>query len=612
MSLYHEKQVSSLCGVHALNNLLQGPAFGAGDLASIALRLDEAERSLLDDDEKAVAAAGPSHRVDPNTGDFSLDVLAAALEAHTASLVNCDHVSVAEAVATAPESEEGYLIHTSSHWFALRRVASLWWNVDSRLPRPILIASDQLTTFLSQLRVAGHTVHVVRCDSALPLPPEEAQAGGGSRSEGHEAVFHPLDYLLQYPPLDPSLPLSEYSQGTLIDAEDADAAAAAAEAEAIEESERQARLLQEHEWAGLAAAGGGEWAGLAAAGGGGGGASADPDAALARSLLAADLASIDQAGAARRDKARPAFSGEGGGWGFGWGRSKTGGSAAAHTGPAGVAPDSHGVPPKASIGESLSAWWSKKGGKSGGGGSGGGGGGSGAGGAAAQQAAPLQVSRPLITEPSVATPLVADALLPPSSSAASPPAGGPEPVSASLLAEPRAEAAYPSSLVGPPGAPTLPPAGSALGSTPAADEATAKVPDLLAMGFPWEAVHAAVEAAGGDVTLAQEYLLEGTLPAAALAPQRACLPHTEMVPAAPAAPAEGTGAIAVPPSAVEPNPPTQPGEPPIESPPTTSDEPRRTATGMAAGPRAAVLPAAPRLGSWALIAPTGIPILGPD
>ena len=38
-SLYHEKQLSSLCGVHALNNMLQGPYFGAGDLAQLALAL---------------------------------------------------------------------------------------------------------------------------------------------------------------------------------------------------------------------------------------------------------------------------------------------------------------------------------------------------------------------------------------------------------------------------------------------------------------------------------------------------------------------------------------------------------------------------------------------
>ena len=136
-SLYHEKQELALCGVHALNNLMQGPAFGAGDLASIALKLDDAERALLTDDMAAAQLAaetdpGRSHRIDMKTGDFSFEVLAAALETCGVGLINCDHASVAEAAATKPEAEEAFLVHRSSHWFALRRVASLWWNVDSK------------------------------------------------------------------------------------------------------------------------------------------------------------------------------------------------------------------------------------------------------------------------------------------------------------------------------------------------------------------------------------------------------------------------------------------------------------------------------------------------
>lgn len=46
-SLYHEKQVSLLCGVHALNTLLQGPYFSAHDLGAIAQEFDERERALM-------------------------------------------------------------------------------------------------------------------------------------------------------------------------------------------------------------------------------------------------------------------------------------------------------------------------------------------------------------------------------------------------------------------------------------------------------------------------------------------------------------------------------------------------------------------------------------
>ncbi len=73
--LYHEQQLVALCGCHALNNLLQGPFFGAGDLADLALALDNVERGLLDTDERGMAAADRSHRVDTASGDFSIEVL---------------------------------------------------------------------------------------------------------------------------------------------------------------------------------------------------------------------------------------------------------------------------------------------------------------------------------------------------------------------------------------------------------------------------------------------------------------------------------------------------------------------------------------------------------
>lgn len=45
--LYHEKQVASLCGVHCLNTLLQGPTFTEMDLSQHALTLDQQERAFM-------------------------------------------------------------------------------------------------------------------------------------------------------------------------------------------------------------------------------------------------------------------------------------------------------------------------------------------------------------------------------------------------------------------------------------------------------------------------------------------------------------------------------------------------------------------------------------
>merc|ERR1719242_1880533 len=57
VEIYYERQEqgSSLCGQHAINNLLQGPYFTAIDLGHIGAKLDEEESNLMeaiDEDEK--------------------------------------------------------------------------------------------------------------------------------------------------------------------------------------------------------------------------------------------------------------------------------------------------------------------------------------------------------------------------------------------------------------------------------------------------------------------------------------------------------------------------------------------------------------------------------
>ncbi|KAL1503064.1 hypothetical protein AB1Y20_011130 [Prymnesium parvum] len=253
MQVYHEKQLSSLCGVHALNNLLQGPVFGAGDLADIALELDRQEAALL---SEAPSPGAGSHRVDPRTGDFSIEVLAEALARRGVRLVNADHAEVAEVAAFSPEQAEGFLCHIKSHWLSLRSMAGLWWNLDSRLPCPRLIPHEKLPVLLANLRASGHTVHVV-CGEPLPMPCEAES----TRVAGREEVWHPLDYLLLDEPHNDPLPLyvrwgdpdtpeddasSALAAVEAADAADAAAAAAAArfaaEAEEAEEAELAAAL----------------------------------------------------------------------------------------------------------------------------------------------------------------------------------------------------------------------------------------------------------------------------------------------------------------------------------------------------------------------------------
>ena len=48
--VYWEKQGKDrMCGLHAINSILQGPTFHEGTLSEIANRLDQAEKALLED-----------------------------------------------------------------------------------------------------------------------------------------------------------------------------------------------------------------------------------------------------------------------------------------------------------------------------------------------------------------------------------------------------------------------------------------------------------------------------------------------------------------------------------------------------------------------------------
>ena len=229
--LYHEKQLSALCGVHALNNLLQGPYFAPGDLADIARGLDQKERDLLghtpnqpsNNPDPSLQPPHLSHNVDEQSGDFSFEVLNAALGTIGLTLSNMEKGGIIESVGESPQLEEGFLCHSSHHWFALRSVGGLWFSLDSRRARPLLISDDHLSTYLALLRAEGQTVHVVRSTDELDVdepdasarksgsmvreegssarrarlpPPKQPDAHGSSTGAGHESVWHPIEYLL--------------------------------------------------------------------------------------------------------------------------------------------------------------------------------------------------------------------------------------------------------------------------------------------------------------------------------------------------------------------------------------------------------------------------------
>ena len=267
--VYHEKQLSALCGVHAINNLLQGPYYGAGDLADIARAIDEREKALLTEAPAAVPAAAPvdpakadkaarelqgrlrlglskddyasmkqglaslqssaaaavaptpaapaqswaDRHVDEISGEFSIEVLCDALATHDVRLLNAEHETLVVEVNEAPENEQAFLCHRRGHWFALRSLGGMWWNLDSTLPRPGLISPPLLSTFLAVQRAEGHTVHVVR---GAPLPLPQCPAGQDAGAAGREETWHPLGYLMDSQTGGDGAPHTEEAYGALV------------------------------------------------------------------------------------------------------------------------------------------------------------------------------------------------------------------------------------------------------------------------------------------------------------------------------------------------------------------------------------------------------------
>ena len=169
--IYFETQSERLCGVHALNALLQHGAFAPGDLAEIAQALDAKERVLLS--EEVATTSSRANEQSENVsrdGNFSVQVLESALAIY--GLVMRPITSPKER-EMRPDLERGFLCNLSEHWFALRRVDSTWWDLNSIKRAPRKIGEFYLEAFLDQLKGEGWSVFVVRDLEGVPITDEQ-------------------------------------------------------------------------------------------------------------------------------------------------------------------------------------------------------------------------------------------------------------------------------------------------------------------------------------------------------------------------------------------------------------------------------------------------------
>jgi len=149
--IYHEKQRLRLCGLHAINSLLQGPVFDETRLNLIGNSLFTREKRRRYN-EQFIA----NHYYN-KFGDYSIDVLREALQLEDISLRRINDLS---ALADA----QAFIIHSNDHWFSLRKFHGHWVNLNSTLDRPAVIEHIPIQSFVNSL--TDPSVYVI--DGDLP------------------------------------------------------------------------------------------------------------------------------------------------------------------------------------------------------------------------------------------------------------------------------------------------------------------------------------------------------------------------------------------------------------------------------------------------------------
>jgi len=185
--LYHEPQAAALCGVHALNTLLQGPYIDEFQCAEIAQQLDAEESALYAESGMESAdylkfVAEGSANVD-NSGMFSIQVLSKALEMWGLTLASLSSPDAGNA-REEPQRFNAFICNLHEHWFTIRKIHGDYWNFNSLFSAPEPLSPFYLAAFLGTLQEQGYTIFLVRGPLIEPDPPASA-IGGGAGGQRH-------------------------------------------------------------------------------------------------------------------------------------------------------------------------------------------------------------------------------------------------------------------------------------------------------------------------------------------------------------------------------------------------------------------------------------------
>lgn len=164
--IYFEKQSNDkLCGLHCLNSLLQGPFFDAIQLSEIAIELDKNEKLLLNKDELL-----SNENVDLD-GNYNIQVLTKALSIYKANAVPIKAVNIIDIMTKCSGNNvEGLIFNSMTHWFSIRKIENIWYNLNSTNKFPEVISDFYLSAFILGTEEIGYSNFIVY---NLPELPDE-------------------------------------------------------------------------------------------------------------------------------------------------------------------------------------------------------------------------------------------------------------------------------------------------------------------------------------------------------------------------------------------------------------------------------------------------------
>ena len=160
--VYFEKQSNDrLCGLHCLNNLLQGPFLDMVTLSDIGIQLDKEESQLT--------GVQSQNNVD-DSGNFNIQVLEKALNIYGANLKLLKRRQAISYVEGGNNNVEALIFNSSTHWYAIRKINGIWFNLNSTnsLPGPEIISDFYLSAFIQGAEDIGYTNFLITNLPNLP------------------------------------------------------------------------------------------------------------------------------------------------------------------------------------------------------------------------------------------------------------------------------------------------------------------------------------------------------------------------------------------------------------------------------------------------------------